>query len=477
MFKRAMVRGLLAASAFHPKAICRPQREKQHDMKHLLGFLIALVVMPAGVNPGNAKAATVSSWNGAVGANWTSATAWTPTGVPAASDQVSIASGLAITTSQYPISVSNGGSITLSGVSTGLGQQQSPSSWLAPDFYVGQTGNGEVLVEGGASLVTMATELGRTSGAVGQVTLQGSGTTWAVGVTDFEIGKTGGQGIVNVENNASINYFSGMDIGYGGTGTVNINHATVNVGDFSISDGGQGTLNVSNSGIATAEASYVGYYSNTVGKVTVDGAGSSLTNVGQGQGYFVVGRYGTGTVTVSNGGLIHNSANLIVADNGGNGMVNVVGPNSQIGNNGSLMVGASLTTGGTAQVSLASGGLMSSTGGVVLLPTSELVITADGLGGGLLSTDGTADLGGSLEFDFAEGFSPTPGMTYNFITARSISGQFAHFTSNYSPSVELVYGSNTVSVQVIPEPSTLTLSGSVLLGLGVVYLRRRRAKA
>jgi len=144
------------------------------------GAMLAVAVFLVG--QGRPADAGVKTWDGSTDVSWFTTAAWDPAGVPLATDNVVINSGRPISSSLDKINVSGGGSITLSGSTAQLGKKQSPSSWQAPQLYVGKTGSGQVLVTGGADLVTMATELGCTSGAIGEVTLQGTGTTWSVGV-------------------------------------------------------------------------------------------------------------------------------------------------------------------------------------------------------------------------------------------------------------------------------------------------------
>jgi T5SS/PEP-CTERM-associated repeat protein len=130
-----------------------------------------------------------------------------------------------------------------------------PSVWTAStNGIVGNTSTGTVTVSAGSALVSSSCYLGYSPGATGAVTIDGAGSTWNTG-----------------------NY---LYVGYSGTGTLNI------------TDGGQ----VTNALYET----FVGHDAGSIGSVTVDGAGSAWTGLGDIQ----VGNFGNGMLTISNGGSV-----------------------------------------------------------------------------------------------------------------------------------------------------------------------------
>jgi hypothetical protein len=81
-----------------------------------------------------------------------------------------------------------------------------------------------------------------------------------------------------------------------------------------------------------------------------------------------------------------------------------------------------------------------------------------------LTVGGAATLGGPLHLSFINGFRPTIGQTYTFLTAGSISGQFNAVQSAYP--VDIHYGPTSISLTILPEPASLfLLSAAVLLSL------------
>jgi formylglycine-generating enzyme required for sulfatase activity len=97
---------------------------------------------------------------------------------------------------------------------------------------------------------------------------------------------------------------------------------------------------------------------------------------------------------------------------------------------------------------------------------------------------GTYDMGGDV-FQWNEsvrgngGYRGFRGGAWYFnspeLAADFNGGQFTPASDN--PGGAFAVGFRVASSVAVPEPATITLLGSALLGLGVVYLRRRRAKA
>ncbi|HBO44725.1 MAG TPA: hypothetical protein DD670_12510 [Planctomycetaceae bacterium] len=136
---------------------------------------------------------------------------------------------------------------------TGSISPADPNAWTSSTLgYVGETANGTLAVSGGSDLLSDRVSIASAHSTVGQVTVNGTGSTWTNG-------------------------------GY------------LNVGRY-----GNGTLNITNGGFVRSDWNYIGSEFGSIGSVTVTGAGSTWTS----NGLVCVGFQGRGTLNISNGGSV-----------------------------------------------------------------------------------------------------------------------------------------------------------------------------
>ena len=185
----------------------------------------------------------------------------------------------------------------------------------------------------------------------GEVSVNGAGGTASSG--GFTLGRNANTtGTINVQSGGDLNITGsentgggGLSIGNFGTGTVNINDATLSITGttnpgFSIAReaGSSGALNITNGGsltlTATQETPSFGFAvggsggTTTGGNATVliDGATSSLNVVGSDAGFSLGRNEGaTGTMTVSNGGTLNADVFVVGRNAGSTGTLNVSG--------------------------------------------------------------------------------------------------------------------------------------------------------
>ncbi|MDI3564192.1 hypothetical protein [Bradyrhizobium sp. Arg816] len=159
-------------------------------------------------------------------------------------------------------------------------------------------------------------------------------------------------------SNAGFGYFG---YGFGATGTVTVDgagSALTNSSDLYVGYFGAGTLTIRNGGtVSTANIGYLGFVAGSTGTVTVDGAGSAWTS----SSTLVVGYSGTGTLTIQNGGKASNVGHAFLGNNAGStGTLTVDGAGSSWTNSGVLVVGES----GTGTLTIANGGAVSPASGM-----------------------------------------------------------------------------------------------------------------
>jgi hypothetical protein len=138
---------------------------------------------------------------------------------------------------------------------------------------------------------------------------------------------------------------------------------------------------------------------------------------------------------------------------------------TSVTNSGLLAITAPV---GSNSYGVLDGGFTQNVGGQLLI----------GVGGDPSTTEfgslslGYGKLGGTLDVSFINGFTPTVGETFDFLTLRPSGyyiGQFTNVISNYP--VQINYMSDGVSITVIPEPSSVAL---LVVATGLLARRRSR---
>ncbi|MCD4699601.1 MAG: PEP-CTERM sorting domain-containing protein [Phycisphaerae bacterium] len=238
----------------------------------------------------------------------------------------------------------------------------SGSTWTHSGLNVGHEGHGTLhITNGGAVSNTDNGYIGYWYDSTGVVTVDGSGSTWT-NSGYLRLGITSGHGTLNITNGGAVSTAYGY-IGYGSgsTGEVTVNGSGstwTNSGYLHVGDHGHGTLNITNGGVVSTASGSIGYGSGSTGVATVDGSGSTWTfNRGLNVGY-----RGQGTLNIINGGTVVNDSNLswdpshIGYYSGSTGEVTVDGSGSTWTNSDSLLVGRSgrgtlnITAGGAVNV-------------------------------------------------------------------------------------------------------------------------------
>ena len=239
------------------------------------------------------------NWNGSFDNDWFTGVNWTPNGIPANNDDLTVGPYLPLP--PYPprpstttaVFVDGGGSIT---AVTSMGRA------YFDDLTIGDTGSGSMDILTMGSISSVTGYVGRSSTGAGSVTVDG-GSRWS---------------------NSSSLY-----IGYNG----------------------DGELLVTNDGDVTSDSSYLASNQGSSGSATVTGAGSTWTT---GSLYVGSSAPASGSLTIADGGLVSSSYGGIGNGLAASGSASVTGVDSEWSITGALWMGANgtgtLTVGGGGKV-------------------------------------------------------------------------------------------------------------------------------
>jgi T5SS/PEP-CTERM-associated repeat protein len=347
--------------------------------------------------------------------------------------ELDVADGAKVTASSGTIGASGGwGWVVIDGTGStltttylGVGDYRySAAAELGSRGWLTLTGGGQASSGTGVSIGI--------SGGTGQVTVDGAGSRLTVTAGALTVGSSRynnsagleGNGILTLLNGGEAGSFSDTYIGRnGGRGQVSVSGTdsklVANVGLYvgssrynSLADvAGSGSLTLTSGGRASSVGSTFIGHEGGVGRVSVEGADSTLaagTTLGIGAGRYVSGTTtiaGSGTLTASGGGLVE-SVTGEIGSHGATGSVALDGSGTKWTNTASLYVGNDVNsnTGGAG------------TGSLTLRNNASLITgtnTADTLrvstGGSLTIESGASLTTKNLDLSAAGAFSFTAG--------------------------------------------------------------------
>lgn len=231
------------------------------------------------------------------------------------------------------------------------------SMWTMDSLTVGEGGGGTLHITGGGSVVSGFGNIGRLSSSTGAVTVDGAGSTWTIGgeltLGDDGAGKlsiTGGGVVSSGSSRLGVN--PEEEVGNSGaTGEVTVDGAgsTWTTNDrLYVGCCGIGKISITDGGSVSSGHTVIADHSSSTGAVTVSGEDSEWRN-----GCLTVGYKGNGSLTITRGGSVSSGGYVLIADQtGSTGEVMVNGAGSTWATKTDLVVGNQ----GTAALNVSRGG-------------------------------------------------------------------------------------------------------------------------
>ncbi|MEM6503848.1 MAG: PEP-CTERM sorting domain-containing protein [Planctomycetota bacterium] len=271
------------------------------------------------------------------------------------------------------LSIEDGGTVTVNN-NTRIGQEAGSTGELTvtgagsawnhdSSLVVGNSGEGTLSVEDGATATSGSAFLGLNVGSSGNATVSGAGSTWSVS-SALSMGGSG-EGSLRIEDGGAVSTIGGsMGLAAGSHGEATITGAGstwTNISTLSIGgpggpfSGSSGTLLIEDGGAVSNTAATLGGGEDSVGAATVTGAGSSWTN-----GDLTIGGSGDGLLLIDDGGAVSGSVVIIGDESGSISSTTVTGTDSTLTSSFNVAVGNS----GTGTLLVENGGTVDSLTGI-----------------------------------------------------------------------------------------------------------------
>ncbi len=363
------------------------------------------------------------------------------------------------------LNIQNGGSLTVQGSSLSIGEQAGSSGTLSlsggssaltysGDITVGSYGSGVFAAQTGGQFTGTSMTLGENSGASGGLNITGAGSSVKLS-QDLTVGKQGvglltiaGGGILSTQGDVTLASKAGANATLSIDGdSSGLTAPNLNIGGSDSKAGGIASVTLTNAGhlnIAQKLTMWKGSSINTTyGTITVG------TTTGAAEEYLTINSTGelaaSGTIT----GNVSNKGGTISIGAGKPGTLSITGNFSQ--------------TAGILKVAM---------GGTSSSEASQLDATGT-----------VAITGGTIEFDFVNGYAPKKGDTFQFIDPPqsvnlsnvnyTFTGLAPGFLFNITPNTSGLAFTALNNAVATPEPAALALFA---LGGILLLLRRRRTQ-
>jgi T5SS/PEP-CTERM-associated repeat protein len=374
---------------------------------------------------------------------------------------------------------------------------------------VGTFGNGVVSIKNGGSLTSIAARIGYDRGN-GRVIVSGSGSQWTNSGIGLIVGNSG-RGELLVDGGGQVVTGGAQIARYGhtspgtsaiavrGKGSALINSGELLVGGgFSAAPpspnapyGGFGALYVEEGGQVSNTAGIIGTYGGS-GTVIVTGAGSRWIN----SEAVYVAHAGWGTLRVEDGGHVSSTdgylgfwgQTFVGPDpyfDGSVGTATVTGAGSEWHSSGSLYIGGSATAaGGTGSLTIGPGGVVTVDGDLKVWDSQDNMLryqlaAADIDGHRRITVGGIASLAGTLVVELIDGFGALPGDEFEVMSYASHSGSFSSIVSESDYAglwFEAEYGAEALTVRAAAMGGDANLDGVVSIAdLGILAANWQKA--